>query len=141
MSKRFDVLPKRLFLSLCVLKGLKISIKEFSPVFHNFSLQVLRKVFNASVNAFHIHKQAIKRLQIVGENARQIARQDPFQLDLGTIFGITEFDRRLFTAVFWRSSVIDETPNVVLISASRAKVESREERIWWMDDKERRTLS
>ena len=100
MSKRFDVLPKRLFLSLCVLKGLKISIKEFSPVFHNFSLQVLRKVFNASVNAFHIHKQAIKRLQIVGENARQIARQDPFQLDSEAIFGITEFDRRLFTAVF-----------------------------------------
>ena len=100
MRKGFDILPKRLFLSLCVLKGLKVSFKEFSSVFHNFSLQVFRKGFNASVNAFHIHKQTIKRLQIVGENARQIARQDPFQLDSEAIFGITEFDRRLFTAVF-----------------------------------------
>ena len=100
MRKGFDILPKRLFLSLCVLKGLKVSFKEFSSVFHNFSLQVFRKGFNASVNAFYIHKQTIKRLQIVGENARQIARQDPFQLDSEAIFGITEFDRRLFTAVF-----------------------------------------
>ena len=99
VSKRFDVLPKRLLFALRGMKGFQVPIKDLLAVFDYFFLQVYREDFDASLNAFHVHKQAIKRVEIVGENARQITRQNSLQLRSTMSLESTEFDRMLFTAV------------------------------------------